>query len=76
MIRSMKRCLKKLLQQSRIDYEQLYTLLVGIQTIEQYFFNFSLWRACRGSASFKLPVMVGKAIKKKSQNVSVLTINI
>ena len=33
MIRSMKRCLRKLLGRSRVDYEQLHTLLAEIQTI-------------------------------------------
>ena len=33
MIRSMKKCLKKLLGRSRVDYEQLLTLLAEIQTV-------------------------------------------
>ena len=33
MIRSMKRCLRKLLGRSRVDYEQLHMLLTEIQTI-------------------------------------------
>ena len=33
MIRSIKRCLKKLLGWSRVDYEQLETLLAEIQTV-------------------------------------------
>ena len=33
MIRSMKRCLKKLLGRFRLDYEQLYSLLVEMQTV-------------------------------------------
>ena len=33
MIRSMKRCLRKLLGRSRVDYDQLHTLLAEIQTI-------------------------------------------
>ena len=33
MIRSMKRCLRKLLGRSGVDYEQLHTLLAEIQTV-------------------------------------------
>ena len=33
MIRCMKRCLKKLLGRSRVDYEQLYRLLAEIKTV-------------------------------------------